>query len=106
MNAFEESQHAQMVLLAEFSELEKRYLETVRMLEESQNGPEPTTESLPNETAFASELRELSPRNHSSKNESGICMSDKNIVDTIALNTSVERLNNSLSEGLLFLNLG
>ena len=38
LNAFEESQQTQTFLVAEFHELEKRYLETVRMLEENQVG--------------------------------------------------------------------
>ena len=99
-----------MVLLAEFSELEKRYLETVRMLEESQRGefsPEMTQEG---ETAFASEVRELNNTQQSTKNESGIFVektlrqqqSIDSTVETIALSTSILRLNNSLSEGTLF----
>ena len=108
LNAFEESQHAQMVLLAEFSELEKRYLETVRMLEESQCGE--FRSELTNETAFASEVRELRETDQSTKNESGIFVektlrqqqSIDSTVETIALSTSMLQLNNSLSEGLKF----
>jgi len=104
LNAFEESQHAQMVLLAEFSELEKRYLETVRMLEESQCGE--FRSELTNETAFASEVRELRETDQSTKNESGIFVektlrqqqSVDSTVETIALSTSMLQLNNSLSE--------
>ena len=89
-----------MILLAEFTELEKRYLETVRMLEESQNesNSEPPVSS---EQAFASEVSEL--KQQSIRNESGIFVekvrqkSVDSTVETIALTST--RLNHSLSEG-------
>ena len=100
MNAFEESQHAQMILLAEFTELEKRYLETVRMLEESQNESNSEPPAI-SEQAFASEVSEL--KQQSIRNESGIFVekvrqkSVDSTVETIALTST--RLNHSLSEG-------
>ena len=60
LNAFEESQQTQMMIMAEFSELEKRYLETVRMLEENQShSPKIINENDGLEKTFAHELQSL-----------------------------------------------
>ena len=89
-----------MILLAEFTELEKRYLETVRMLEESQNESNSEPHAI-SEQAFASEVSEL--KQQSIRNESGIFVekvrqkSVDSTVETIALTST--RLNHSLSEG-------
>ena len=118
LNAFEESQHAQMVLMAEFTELEKRYLETVRMLEETQNAARNYDHFIePDTNTFADELKSLEKidkqtnsaiaHNSTAKNnESGIFDSSRDMLtstlehlsESVLIQNSQSNLNNSLSE--------
>ena len=115
LNAFEESQQTQTFLVAEFHELEKKYLETVRMLEEANSTSDLSKHYDLQATNLANELADISSplsqvgkpgkpeikTAQNTRNESGFVESSHDLLTSTLSHFAQENhvnLNNSLAE--------